>query len=118
MFKQQIILDTIAEAEEIQVGEDEVMQYLFQGAMQYGMEPGEFARILQEQGQLPSVYADIARNKALTVVLAEAKVTDSAGKVVDFSEEKPAAADAEAEEPKKVAAAKKPAAKKPAAKKD
>jgi trigger factor len=118
MFKQQIILDTIAEAEELQVGEDEVMQYLFQGAMQYGMEPGEFAGILQENGQLPSVYADIARNKALTIVLAEAKVTDSAGKVVDFSDEKPKAAEAEAEEPKKVAAAKKPAAKKPAAKTD
>ncbi len=114
MFKQQIILDTIAEAEELQVGEDEVMQYLFQGAMQYGMEPGEFAGILQEQGQLPSVYADIARNKALTLVLAAAKVTDSAGKVIDFAEEKPAV-EADAEEPKKVAAAKKPAAKKPAA---
>jgi trigger factor len=117
MFKQQIILDTIAEAEDIQVGEDEVMQYLFQGAMQYGMEPGEFARILQENGQLPSVYADIARNKALTIVLTEAKVTDSAGKALDFSDEKPAVTEAD-EEPKKVAAAKKPAAKKPAAKKD
>ena len=118
MFKQQIILDTIAEAEELQVGEDEVMQYLFQGAMQYGMEPGEFARILQENGQLPSVYADIARNKALTLVLSQAKVTDSAGKALDFPLETPAADEAEAEEPKKVAAAKKPAAKKPAAKKD
>ena len=117
MFKQQIILDTIAEAEEIQVGEDEVMQYLFQGAMQYGMEPGEFARILQENGQLPSVYADIARNKALTIVLSQAKVTDSAGKAVEFPLETPAADEADAE-PKKVAAAKKPAAKKAPAKKD
>jgi trigger factor len=86
--------------------------------MQYGMEPGEFARILQENGQLPSVYADIARNKALTLVLSQAKVTDSAGKALDFPLETPAADEAEAEEPKKVAAAKKPAAKKPAAKKD
>jgi trigger factor len=116
MFRQQILLDTIAEAEEIQVGEDEVMQYLFQGAVQYGMEPGEFARILQENGQLPQVYADIARNKALTIVLSQAKVTDSAGKAVEFPLEVPA--EEKAEKPaKKVAAAKKPAAEKPAAEK-
>ncbi len=89
MFKQQIILDTIAESEGIQAGEDEVMQYLFQGAMQYGMEPSEFAKVLSENNQLPMVYADIARGKALTLVLSEAKVTDKSGKVLDFSDEKP-----------------------------
>lgn len=117
MFKQQILLDTIAEAENIQVAEDEVMQYLFNGAMQYGMEPSEFARILSENNQLPMVYADIARGKALTHVLTEAKVTDSAGKVIDFSDEKPAVApeSTDAEEAKP---AKKPAAKKATSKKD
>ena len=117
MFKQQILLDTIAESQDIKVGEDEVMQYLFQGAMQYGMEPSEFAKVLSDNNQLPMVYADIARGKALTYVLGQAKVTDSAGKSLDFSEPK-AEPDAEAAAEEKKPAAKKAPAKKPAAKKD
>jgi len=63
------------------------------------------------------VYADIARGKALTYVLGQAKVTDSAGKSLDFSEPK-AEPDAEAAAEEKKPAAKKAPAKKPAAKKD
>ena len=117
MFKQQILLDTIAEGEEIKVGEDEVMQYLFQGAMQYGMDASEFAKLLSDNNQLPMVYADIARGKALTHVLTLAKVTDSAGKAVDFSDLKPVAATEEVADEQKPAAKKAPA-KKAAAKKD
>lgn len=117
MFKQQILLDTIAETEDIKVGEDEVMQYLFQGAMQYGMDASEFAKVLSDNNQLPQVYADIARGKALTYVLTEAKVTDSAGKTVDFSDLKVVAADEAGSEESADKPAKKPAAKKAPAKK-
>ncbi len=124
LFATQILLDTIAEANDVQVSQDELTQYLIQGAMQYQMDPSEFAKILTENNQIPSMVAEVARNKAVAIVLSKAKVVDTKGKAVDMSafapveekkDEKPAQAAKEdaAEKP-----AKKPAAKKPAAKKD
>jgi trigger factor len=126
-FRQQILLDTIAEAEKVKVSQDELTQYLIQGASQYGMDPSEFVQALSGNGQIPSMVAEVARNKALASALGKAEVTDSNGAPVDLSEftavvdDEPAAdeaaadADAEATEeapaaeakPKKKAAAKK-----------
>ena len=114
-FKVQIALDTLAEAEGIEVGQDELTQYIVQGSMQYGMDPSEFAKILTENNQIPSIVAEVARNKALAVVLGKAKVVDTKGKTVDMSAY---AVVNEKSEDKAEAAEKKPAAKKPAAKKD
>lgn len=85
-FRQQILLDTIAEAENVQVSQDELTQYLIQGASQYGMDPSEFVQALSSNGQIPSMVAEVARNKALAIVLGKAKVVDSNGKPVDLSE--------------------------------
>ena len=85
-FRQQILLDTIAEAEKVQVSQDELTQYLVQGAAQYGMEPSEFAQTLSSNGQIPSMVAEVARNKALAIALGKAEVVDSNGKKVDLSE--------------------------------
>ncbi len=84
-FRSQILLDAIVEAEEVKVSQDELTQYLVQGAAQYQMEPGEFIKVLDENGQIPGMVAEVARGKALTTVLAKAKVTDSKGKAVDLS---------------------------------
>ncbi len=85
-FRQQILLDTIAEAEGVQVSQDELTQYLIQGASQYGMDPSEFVQALSSNGQIPSMVAEVARNKALAIVLGKAEVVDSNGKPVDLSE--------------------------------
>lgn len=85
-FRQQILLDTIAEAEGVQVSQDELTQYLIQGASQYGMDPSEFVQALSSNGQIPSMVAEVARNKALAIVLGKAQVVDSNGKPVDLSE--------------------------------
>ncbi|MDF2443226.1 MAG: trigger factor, partial [Subtercola sp.] len=45
-FKTQILLDIIAEKEEVKVSQDELTQYLVQSAAQYGMEPAEFVQVL------------------------------------------------------------------------
>ena len=117
------MLDAIAEKEQVQVSQDELTQYLVQGAAQYGMDPNEFVQILSQNGQIPAMVGEVARNKALAIALGKATVTDAAGNAVDLSEftavsdadeagadaadEAPAAeeapADAEAEEPKKPA---------------
>jgi len=85
-FKTQIVLDSIAEAEKVQVSQDELTQYLVQGAAQYGMEPNEFVQILSQQGQIPAMVGEVARNKALAIALGKAKVTDASGNAVDLSE--------------------------------
>ncbi|GAA3741484.1 trigger factor [Leifsonia bigeumensis] len=84
-FRSQILLDAIVEAEEVKVSQDELTQYLVQGAAQYQMEPGEFIKILDENGQIPGMIGEVARGKALATVLSKATVTDTNGKEVDLS---------------------------------
>ena len=85
-FKVQMLLDSIAEAENVNVGEQELLQYLVQSAQQYGMEPNEFIKTISENNQVPSFVAEAARRKALSLVLEASVVTDSKGKAVDLSE--------------------------------
>jgi len=85
-FRSQILLDAIVEAEEIKVSQDELTRYLVQGAAQYGMDPSEFIQVLDSNGQIPAMVAEVARSKALATVLDKAKVVDSKGKAVDVSE--------------------------------
>jgi len=84
-FRNQILLDAIAEKEAVKVEQDELTQYLIQGAAQYGMEPGEFIKVLDQNGQIPAMVGEVARSKALAVVLSKAKVVDGEGAPVDLS---------------------------------
>lgn len=84
-FRNQIFLDALAEKEEVKVSQDELTQYLIQGAAQYGMEPGEFIKILDQNGQIPGMVGEVARSKGLSVALSKAKVVDANGKPVDLS---------------------------------
>lgn len=85
-FRSQILLDAIAEKEQIRVSQNELTQYLVQGAAQYNMEPGEFVKVLDENGQIPGMIGEVARGKALATVLGKAKVVDTDGNPVDISE--------------------------------
>ncbi|WP_285117037.1 trigger factor [Leifsonia sp. fls2-241-R2A-40a] len=85
-FRTQILLDEVAQENDVKVSQDELTQYLVQGAAQYGMDPNEFVKILSENGQIPSMVGEVARNKALAIVLGKVKVVDSNGKPVDLAE--------------------------------
>ncbi|GAA1505810.1 trigger factor [Agromyces terreus] len=106
-FQTQIVLDAIAEAEQVKVSQEELSQYLVQGAAQYGMDPNEFVQILSQQGQIPAMVGEVARNKALAIALGKAKVTDASGNAVDLSEFTAVVGDDEGDE---TAAAEAPAA--------
>ena len=84
-FRSQILLDSIAEKEEVKVSQNELTSYLIQASAQYGMEPGEFIKVLGENGQLPAMIGEVARAKALALILSKAKVVDTKGKAVDVS---------------------------------
>jgi trigger factor len=83
--KAQFLLDAIADADQVEVGEAELTEYLVRQAGRYNMAPQEFANQLVEAGNLPALMADVRRNKALAAVLQEAKITDEAGRAVDLS---------------------------------
>ncbi|MGI6877665.1 trigger factor [Microbacterium sp. gxy059] len=84
-FRTQILFDRIARDLDIQVSQDEFTQYLIQASGQYGMSPQDFIQALQQGGQLQAVMGDVARNKAIAVVLGKAEVVDSNGEKVDLS---------------------------------
>ncbi len=85
-FRTQILLDELAEKEEVQVGQDELLQYLMQSAQQYGMDVNEFIKIVSENGQVQGMVGEVARSKALSSVLSKITVTDSKGKTLDLTE--------------------------------
>lgn len=110
-FKTQIVLDAIAENEKVQVSQEELTQYLVQGAAQYGMDPNEFVQILSQNGQIPAMVGEVARNKALAIALGKVTVKDAAGNPVDLSEFTAVVEDDEAEAEAAPAEEKKPARK-------
>lgn len=104
-FQNEIILDAIAEKEEVNVSQNELIDYIVSTASQYGMDPNQFAQIIDQSGQVPMMVSEVRRRKALAVVLGQAEVTDTAGNAVDLSdfvrpagEEAPAADAAEVAE--------------------
>ncbi len=117
----QLLLDAIVEAEEITPTQNELSQYIFQSAQQYGMDPGQFIQAISQGNQMGMIVGEVTRNKALAVALAKAKVVDKNGKAVDLSEftavdsdeveeaEETVEAAATEEKPKKAAAKKKAA---------
>lgn len=83
-LRSRLLLDKIAEAEEISVGESELSSWLLQNAPRYGMSPDAFAQALVQAGQLPMAIGDIRRAKALAVVTSKARVVDASGRPVDL----------------------------------
>ena len=84
-MRAQFLLDAIAEKEKVSVSQAELVEYLVMSAQQYGMDPNEFAKTVEEGGQISSMVAEVARRKALAAVLDKAKVVDSAGSEVDLN---------------------------------
>ncbi|WP_461171617.1 trigger factor [Arthrobacter sp. Z1-9] len=85
-FQNEIILDAIAEKEEVNVSQNELIDYIVTTASQYGMDPNQFAQIIDQSGQVPMMVSEVRRRKALAVVLGQATVTDTEGKAVDLSD--------------------------------
>ena len=85
-FKAQLLFDKVAQQEDITVSQDEFAQYVIQSAQQYGMQPQEFIEVLQQNNQLQSMMGEVARSKAISVLLGRVKVVDTTGAEVDLSD--------------------------------
>ncbi|GAA4861291.1 trigger factor [Pseudonocardia benzenivorans] len=84
--KVRLILDALADAEEVSVNDQELTERIVYQAQQYGMSPDEFVQRIQQSGQLGAIYSDVRRSKALIVAVRAATVTDEAGTAVDLSD--------------------------------
>ena len=96
-LKAQFILDAIVEQDEVDVSQQEFVEYLIMQAQQYGMDPNQFAQAIDANNQVPGMLGEVARRKALAGVLDRATITDSAGNAVDLSELAPEGEDDEEE---------------------
>ena len=86
------LLDSIVDAEKVDVSEAELTEFIIRSAMRYGMPPEQFAQEVAQAGQISSLVADVARTKALAVILEQCKVVDTKGKAVDLEALRPPAA--------------------------
>ena len=83
-LRAQMLLDTLAEAEQVSVGQRELIDYLVGSAQQYGIDPNRFVSMVNEADQMTAMVAEVARRKALAATLTKVTVKDSAGTVIDI----------------------------------
>ena len=84
-FKNEMVLDAVADKEEVTVDQAEVINYIITMSSQYGMDPNQFAQMLDGSGQAGALVGEVRRSKALAAVLKTAVVKDTKGNVVDLS---------------------------------
>jgi trigger factor len=81
-----LVLDALADAQEVTVSQEELSERIVFQAQQYQMPPEEFVKRIQEAGQLGSIYSDVRRSKALLAAVRAATVTDASGEPLDMAE--------------------------------
>ncbi len=86
-IKTQFILDELVNKEKLSVGQEELTEHLMRRAQSSGMSPDQFAQAVVEGGQVPMLVGEVARGKALAVVVEAATVKDSNGETVDLDDE-------------------------------
>ena len=83
-LKSRIVLDKIAEVEDLQVNDAELSQWLVQEAQRYNMAPDQFADQLVQSGQVQGAVSEVRRAKALAHVLESVNVVDKSDNKIDL----------------------------------
>jgi len=84
--KTQLLMDKIADDLDIQVGQNDLTERLVLMSRQYGLEPQQLLQVLQQNNQLPAMFADVRRGLTIAAVVHGAAVTDTAGNEIDTEE--------------------------------
>ncbi len=90
-IKAQLILDKVAEREQLQVSEQELTDHLVRHAMRMNIDPQELANQVVQAGQVPQLVGEVLRGKALAAVLDQVRIVDGSGRPVDLAALRPAA---------------------------
>ncbi|MET7704461.1 trigger factor [Streptomyces sp. NPDC005485] len=86
-IKTQFVLDELVNKEKLNVNQEELTEHLMRRAASSGMSPDQFAQAVVEGGQVPMLVGEVARGKALAVVVEAATVKDTNGEIVDLDDE-------------------------------
>jgi trigger factor len=85
-IKTQLLLDALGDDLDIQVSQQDLTERLVMTSQQYGIEPQQLLSYLQQNNQLPAMFADVRRGLTIAAAVEAATVTDTDGNVVDTSE--------------------------------
>jgi len=82
----QLVLDTIADTNEVQVSDDEFGHEIVHRAQRVGMPPQQYYDQLMRSGTAAAVFGDVRRGKALTMVMEQVKITDASGNQLSLAD--------------------------------
>ena len=83
--KVQLLLDALAEANQVGVNQEEFTERVLFNSQRLGIAPEEYFQRLQEGNQLGAVFAEVRRGKALEAAVTQATVTNTSGEVLDVA---------------------------------
>jgi trigger factor len=86
-IKTQFVLDELVNKEKLNVNQEELTEHLMRRAASSGMSPDQFAQAVVQNNQVPLLVGEVARGKALAVVVEAATVKDTNGEIVDLEDE-------------------------------
>ncbi|MEV4614521.1 trigger factor [Kitasatospora sp. NPDC049258] len=86
-IKTQFVLDEIVAKEELGVNQEELTEHLIRRAAGSGLTPDQFAQQVVQGNQVPLLVGEVARGKALALVVEGAAVKDTNGEVVSFEDD-------------------------------
>jgi trigger factor len=81
----QLLLDALAEANQVGVDQNEFTERVLFNAQRLGISPDEYFQRLQQGNQLAAIFAEVRRGKALAQAVEQATVTNAAGEVLDVA---------------------------------
>ena len=82
--KAQLVLDAVADAEQLGVTDAELSDQVVRRAQRAGVTPDQYAQQVVQGGQLPMLVQEVRRGKALATVMEAATIVDEAGAPVDL----------------------------------
>lgn len=85
----QFVLDEVARAAQISVDESDLTQHIVRRAQQAGVPPQEYISHVTQHGQVSVLVGEVARGKALALVVEAASVTDASGQSVELKRLQP-----------------------------
>ncbi len=84
--KAQLVLDAVADKEELGVTDAELTDQVVRRAARAGVSPDQYAQQVVQAGQLQGLVAEVRRGKALATVMESSTITDSSGTAVDLEQ--------------------------------
>jgi trigger factor len=84
--KAQLVLDAIADQEELGVNDAELTDQVVRRAARAGVSPDQYAQSLVQSGALSGLIQEVRRGKALATVMESAAISDASGNTVDLEQ--------------------------------